>query len=111
MKRIDINSIGDFKNNLAQLKEGEPLFLVSGKEEKYVVIDIVSFDAMQRSLASDIQKNPLKYFDPSKLEIRVMSDPNRPELTEEEYESIKKQLNDALEKSLKPKHKYKLSQS
>ncbi|MDY6063298.1 MAG: hypothetical protein SPI53_05880 [Erysipelotrichaceae bacterium] len=111
MNKLDIKDLDKLNERLSKLQAGELLVLSDGVEEKFVLIDSNTFDMMQKAFDLDVKNNPLKYFDPSKLEVRVISDPSKPELSEEEYEAIKKQLNEALEKTLKPSHKYKLSQS
>lgn len=111
MKIVDLAQVKELHEILLTLEEGEPLVFVKGREEQYILVDANTYDQMHKALINDVEKNPMKYFDPSKLEIQVFSDPNKPQLSLEEYEDIKRRLNDALEKSLKPKTKYKLNQS
>lgn len=111
MKIVDLEKSKEVKELVKDLEVGDPVIFVENRIQRYILIDANSYSSMYHALIDDYEKHPMRYFDPSKLEFDFVEDPNRPELTLEEYEKIKKQLNEALEKNLKPTSKYKLTHS
>ena len=99
MEKMDIKEIKDFKECLELVEDDKALVLADGKEEKYAVITMNDYSIYQDLLALDRQIHPFKYGSP---EIRLMADEDF-EITYEEYENIKKQILEALDKTFKPK--------
>jgi len=92
---IDISRIKDLKEELDSLNENDVLFINELGKAKYVIMPINMFDNIEDMVALLNNNFP-------QAEVKL-SDPEDFELTYDEYERIKKQILDALEKTLMPK--------
>ena len=102
MKKIDIMKLDDIKILLNDVENEKPLMIQEGKEEKYVVITMEDYERFMHLYHEDVERHPLKYAKPQ--EIHIVANPAEEfNISEEEYEDIKKQLLDAIEKTFKPK--------
>lgn len=102
MKRINIKEVDYLNEILAQVKSHQPMIIQEGKEEKFAIITMEDYEEFMQLYHADLQRNPLKYGKPK--EIHIMTEPNESfDMSEEEYEDIKRQLLDAIEKTFKPK--------
>lgn len=99
MKKIDVENINELDEMLNDIEDGDAVILSEGKEEKYAIISINDYCLFQELMELDRQINPFKY---GQTEIRIVNDDNI-EVSYEEYENIKKQLLEALDKTFKPK--------
>ena len=101
MKRIELR---DFSID-ALTEEPEALdavYLCEGKEDRYALLKVEDYEMLVQAYYDAAAQNPLRYAKPT--EIRIFPQGNL-ELDEEEYEDLKQQVLDALEKTLKPKQK------
>lgn len=93
---IDIKKIENIKDELADLKENQVLFIEDNGEVRYAVMPIESYDKVEGILE---MKEALKFNAP---EIKVIGN-NDGEITFEEYEIIKSAINEAIDRTFKPK--------
>ena len=92
--KIDINEVKELKESLDVLEENELLFIKENDEEKYVLMNVTLFEQI-KDIAKFISEDAAKYANAHPVEDI--------ELSYEEYENIKKQIIDALEKTFLPK--------
>ena len=97
MKNIDIEKLHSLKEILKDFKEDDVSFIEENGEPKFVIMPVSQFDYLE-SLESFSDES---LSDTSKSSVKILT--SIPELTFEEYENIKSQLLDSLEKTLKPK--------
>jgi len=91
---LDITNNRNLKKALSTLEKDDTLFLDDHGITKYAVIDMDLYDEIQELMenVNDDGQIPM---------IKVVGQDGL-QLTYDEYEKIKKQLNEALEKTLKP---------
>lgn len=99
MKKIDIKEKEMIIDSLSEVKEDNHLIITDGKEEKLAVITMSEYIKFMDLIELDKKIHPFKY---GEAEIQVINDENI-EISYEEYENIRKQLLDALDKTFKPK--------
>ncbi|MBQ1507911.1 MAG: hypothetical protein IIZ47_00680 [Erysipelotrichaceae bacterium] len=90
---INWKELEDLKDELEILGDDEVLSILKDGEERFVVLTKAHFDEI-RDLAvmiEEARKNPIQVF------------PEDFEISYEEYEAVKEQIIDALEKTLLPK--------
>lgn len=100
MKRIDLKHSPQLHKMLKQLHSGSALILTHGKEERYAILPMEDYENLQNAYQDACIDNPLRYGIPG--DIRVMSNEHPQKISLAEYEKIKQQLLQALEKNLKP---------
>ncbi|MBQ6493079.1 MAG: hypothetical protein IJI92_04365 [Erysipelotrichaceae bacterium] len=95
MYNIDIERIKDIKDELDSLRENDVLFVDENGKSRYVVMPIELYDAIEdvAMMAASTVAMP---------QVRI-ANPEDIELSYDEYERIKKQIMDAVEKTLMPK--------
>ena len=89
---IDINKLSEIKNELDSLSEEDVLFIDDQGKTKYVIAPIELYDRIEDLLGS-YDYNP---------QVKVINSEDF-ELSYDEYERIKKQIMDLVEKTLMPK--------
>ena len=92
MKRIDIDEVENLKDTLDELEDSEFLYLSEDGVEKYLVIPTKLLEQMNSYMSS---------FEDGHGAVQIIS-PNPVNLTYDEYEAIKKQLNKVLDETFKP---------
>lgn len=94
MAKIDIDKLGELKDEMAFLEEEDVLFVEEDGQNRYVVVPIEIYDAVEdlMEMFSHANHAPIIKVDSSNLE-----------LSYDEYERIKDQIMDAVEKTLMPK--------
>lgn len=91
---IDIKELENIKDKLESLNEEDALFVDENGSTKYVILPINQFDSLE-----DIVKEGQGSFMPA---VKIINGEGF-ELSYDEYESVKKQLNEIFEKTFKPK--------
>ena len=94
MANIDINKLEELKDELDFLGTEDVLFIEEDGEEKYAVIPIELYNSVEDFLAllNDASAGPVVKVDGANLE-----------LSYDEYEKIKNQILEMVEKTLMPK--------
>ncbi|MDO4499792.1 MAG: hypothetical protein Q4B60_00815 [Erysipelotrichaceae bacterium] len=93
---IDIKKLENISKELADLKKDDVIYVDEDGSSKYVIMPIGLYESVENSLIDD---NDTLNADPH---IRIIG-PEGFQLSYDEYESVKKQINDAFEKVFKPK--------
>ena len=91
---IDIRELDNIRDDLDSLDQEEVIFVTEDGMTKYVIMPAVYFEAVEgvARMIEEAEKNP----------VRVLSGEDF-EITYEEYEAVKEQIIEALEKTLLPK--------
>ena len=92
---IDIEKVLEIKDELNSLKDEEVAFINENGKARYVIMPINMYDSIEDVMA--LLEGSIAY-----PQVKIAGD-NDIELSYEEYERIKKQIIDALEKTLMPK--------
>lgn len=91
---IDINRIREIKGELNTLADDDILYVNEDGKAKYVIMPVQMYDSLEELAALvEAQVRP---------EVRVIN-PDDYELTYDEYERIKNQIMEIVEKTLMPK--------
>lgn len=92
---IDINRIKDVMDELQSLKEDEVLYVSEDQKTKYVIMPIELYDSLDeaKQLLDSSFMNP---------QVKVLNSDDF-ELSYDEYERVKNQLMEIIEKTLMPK--------
>ena len=92
---IDINRIKDVMDELQSLKEDEVLYISEDQKTKYVIMPIELYDSLDeaKQLLDSSFMNP---------QVKVLNSDDF-ELSYDEYERVKNQLMEIIEKTLMPK--------
>ena len=92
---IDINRIKDVMDELQALKEDEVLYVSEDQKTKYVIMPIELYDSLDeaKQLLDSSFMNP---------QVKVLNSDDF-ELSYDEYERVKNQLMEIIEKTLMPK--------
>ena len=92
---IDINRIKDVMEELQSLKEDEVLYVSEDQKTKYVIMPIELYDSLDeaKQLLDSSFMNP---------QVKVLNSDDF-ELSYDEYERIKNQIMEIVEKTLMPK--------
>lgn len=101
MKRMELRdfSFDDLKEEPEMLNA---VYLCEGKEDRYALLRVEDYELLVQAYYEAAVNDPLRFSKPA--EIRIIPQGNI-ELDEDEYEDLKQQVLDALEKTLKPKRK------
>ena len=92
---INIKEIEQIKDELHSMKENDVLFIDEDDETKYVIMPIEMYDSLEE--ARELLQGPL-------MSPRVdLVQPEDFELTYDEYERVKNQIMEIIEKTLMPK--------
>lgn len=91
---IDIKELENIKDKLESLNEEDVLFVDENGSTKYVILPINQFDSLE-----DIVKEGQGSLMPA---VKIINGEGF-ELSYDEYESVKKQLNEIFDKTFKPK--------
>ena len=91
---IDIKELESIKDKLEGLSEDEVLFVDENGSTKYVILPINQFDSLEETF-----KEEQGSLTPA---IKIINGDGF-ELSYDEYETVKKQLNEIFEKTFKPK--------
>lgn len=100
MKKVKVEDLKVIDDELDTLSDGDALIVCDGKEEKYAIITMSDYLDYQELIKFEAQMHPFK--NGVTPEVHVLGDEDI-EITYEEYESIKKQLLEALDKTFKSK--------
>ena len=92
---IDINRIKDIKEELVALKEDDILYVNEDQKAKYVIMPVELYDSLEEAMA--LLDSPLM-----SPQVKVINSDDF-ELSYDEYERIKNQLVEIIEKTLMPK--------
>ncbi len=84
---IDIKKLDAIKDELDSLDENDVLYINENGNSKYVLLPIESYDVLENKNSANVK----------------IVTPFNGELTYDEYEAIKKQVLDILDKTFKPK--------
>lgn len=96
MKTVDINKIKNIKKELESLEKDEVLFVNEDGSSKYVCMPMELYETVEDFINVD-EEELLK-----NTQIKVIN-ANDIELTYDEYEKVKEQIIDALDRTFKPK--------
>ncbi|MBQ1288579.1 MAG: hypothetical protein IIY23_00290 [Erysipelotrichaceae bacterium] len=101
MKRMELRdfSFDDLKEEPEMLNA---VYLCEGKEDRYALLRVEDYELLVQAYYEAAVNDPLSFSKPA--EIRIIPQ-GIIELDEDEYEDLKQQVLDALEKTLKPKRK------
>jgi vacuolar-type H+-ATPase subunit F/Vma7 len=91
---VDIEKISAIKNELEALKENDALFINEEGKTRYAIIPIETYDALEDLMAM---------INPSAVPQVKIVPSGELDLSYDEYERIKKQIMDAVEKTFMPK--------
>ena len=91
---VDIKKLEAIKEELEALEEDDVLFVEDGDKAPYVLMRTEHYDFIE-----ELYKQSQGIMSPR---VKVISGDNF-ELTYDEYEAVKKQLNDIIEQTFKPK--------
>lgn len=96
MLKIDISKLEDIKEDLKMLDEDEVAFVNDGNNTKYVIMNADLYDELEyfKSLLDESSQM-------ANSNIRVITNATN-DLTYDEYEKIRKQLIEVIDKTLKP---------
>ena len=94
MANIDINRLDELKDELAFLNQDDVLFIEEDGQEKFAVVPIDLFNSVEDflELLNEASSGPVVKVDSSNLD-----------LSYDEYERIKNQIMEMVEKTLMPK--------
>lgn len=92
---IDLNRIENIKEELESLNEGDVLYVNEDKQTKYVIIPIEMYEEVEDMLM--IMNQPL-----DNPQVKIVNSGDF-ELSYDEYERIKNQIMEIVEKTLMPK--------
>ena len=92
---IDIEKLKEIREELDQMAESDVLFVTENNAEKYAIIPIELYDAVEDVLS--VMNDPV--FVP---QVKISGN-QEIELSYDEYERIKEQILEAVEKTLMPK--------
>lgn len=93
---IDINKLEVIKDDLADLKNDQVLYIDENGKTKFVIMPVESYDNAEETLAK------YDYFTNLGPKIKVIGLDNI-ELSYDEYETIRAGILEAVDKALKPK--------
>lgn len=96
VKNIDIEKFKELKEYLESLEEDDIVYIEEDGDAKYAILPIGQYDYLD-SFKDVMSDDKL----PEEGNVKIIT--NMPELSYEEYETVKKQLIDVLEKNFKPK--------
>lgn len=96
MKEINIEQLKDIKNDLESLEDDEVIFVNREDETEYVVMTKSLYDSMGElaEIVTNLQS--------SQPVVKVVGPEEKIELSYDEYENVKKQMLDILDKTFKP---------
>ena len=94
MNNVDIRELENIRKQLDALEDEDVLFVDEDGDSRYVIMPVAQYDFIEEMLR---QSQNL-----SMPRVRVING-NELELTYDEYEAVKKQLNEIIEKTFKPK--------
>ncbi len=89
---IDIKELENIKTELDSLDENEVVFIKEGQEDKYVIMPIGQYEFINEILSPNQNAPKVKVINASNIE-----------LTYDEYENVKREINEIIEKTFKPK--------
>ena len=92
---IDINRLNEIKQELESLKERDVLYISENGNTKYVIAPIELYDSLQEALGSFDDT----FYSP---QVKLVNSSDY-ELSYDEYERIKNQIMELVEKTLMPK--------
>lgn len=95
MLKIDINKIKNIKDELDTLDEDEVAFVEDNNETKYVIMPISQYDEID-SFKSFLDEGQMP-----NSNVKIITNASY-DLTYDEYEKIRKQLIEVIDKTLKP---------
>ncbi len=90
----DIKELENIRDQLESLEEDDVLFIDEDGNTRYVIMPVSQYDLIEEML------DPNR--DLTMPRVRIING-NELELTYDEYEAVKKQLNEIIEKTFKPK--------
>lgn len=90
---IDIKELENIKDKLERLSYDDVLFVDEDGKNKYVIMPVDIYDAIEDTMSLLNSSNP---------QVRI-ANPEDIELSYDEYERVKQQILDAVEKTLMPK--------
>lgn len=90
---IDIKELENIKDKLERLSYDDVLFVDEDGKNKYVIMPVDIYDAIEDTMSLLNSSNP---------QVRI-ANPEDIELSYGEYERVKQQILDAVEKTLMPK--------
>ena len=93
MNSVDIKELENIKDKLESLEEDDILFVDDDGETRYVLMPVEHYDYIEEVVSQTQNMMP---------RIKIINSEDF-ELTYDEYEAVKKQLNDMIEKTFKPK--------
>ena len=93
MNSVDIKELENIKDKLESLEEDDILFVDDDGEIRYVLMPVEHYDYIEEVVSQTQNMMP---------RIKIINSEDF-ELTYDEYEAVKKQLNDMIEKTFKPK--------
>ena len=91
---IDIERLKEIKDELDAMNESDVLFIDEDRKAKYVIMPVELYDTLEDLL------NVLNA--PAPASVRI-AEPDEIDLSYDEYERIKKQIMEAVEKTFMPK--------
>ena len=91
---VDIKELENIRKQLESLDEEDVLFIDEEGNTRYVIMPVTQYDLIEEMLN---QSQNL-----SMPRVKIING-NELELTYDEYEAVKKQINDIIEKNFKPK--------
>ena len=94
MNSIDIRELENIRKQLESLEEDDVLFVDEDGQTRFVLMPVAQYDFIDEMFR---QSQNL-----SMPRVRIING-NELELSYDEYEAVKKQLNDIIEKTFKPK--------
>ena len=95
MLKIDINEIKNIKDELDTLDEDEVAFVEDNNETKYVIMPVSQYDEIE-SFRSFLDEGQMP-----NSNVKIITNASY-DLTYDEYEKIRKQLIEVIDKTLKP---------
>lgn len=95
MLKIDINELKNIKDDLKSLDDDEVAFIEEENETKFVIMPAGQYDELE-SFRSFLDEGRVKTSN-----VKIITNATN-ELTYDEYEKIKKQLIEVIDKTLKP---------
>lgn len=90
---IDIKELENIKDKLERLSYDDVLFVDEDGKNKYVIMPVDIYDTIEDTMSLLNSSNP---------QVRI-ANPEDIELSYDEYERVKQQILDAVEKTLMPK--------
>ena len=95
MLKIDINEIKNIKDELDTLDEDEVAFVEDNNETKYVIMPVSQYDEIE-SFRCFLDEGQMP-----NSNVKIITNASY-DLTYDEYEKIRKQLIEVIDKTLKP---------